>query len=130
LRKSDTISLLAIIAALALIVFGTRAVFAIRHEYRIRVWEARRPKTGSPFLEGDAVAAAIENYRTDHKKYPASLRDIIPNYIQTIPKPHWGTNEWVYLLNKDQKSYALIVKLSKGDYIGHVYENGKWSYDQ
>src|SRR5262249_24905908 len=35
---------------------------------------------------GDVLVAAIERYRGDHGRYPDALADLLPRYVQTIPR--------------------------------------------
>lgn len=59
------------------------------------------------------LVAAIESYRTDHDKPPATLDALIPDYITDIPSPTVGCGEWSYQPTK--RSYELCVESSNPD---------------
>lgn len=109
------------------LIFGV--FLAIKH-YSVHYCEAYRPKSGPPFTEGSLIIAAIEKYKNENGVYPTVLLQLALKYVKSIPTPNWGTNEWDYVIVNDGRSYALSVRLSKDDYICHVYEDGTWAYDQ
>lgn len=117
LYASIPVSILMIISFLSLI-----------HFYHVHWYEPKRPKTGSPFTEGYKVIDALDKFRKCKGQYPPQLDSLVPEYLDSIPIPEWGTRRWGYAVTNS--GYALSVRLKEDDYICHIYQNGNWQYDQ
>jgi len=45
---------------------------------------------------GDAIASALQRYRSDNHKYPPTLDHLVPDYVPEIPAPVAGDKRWEY----------------------------------
>lgn len=59
--------------------------------------------------QGNKIVSAVENYLSVNKKYPALLKDLSPQFIESIPDSYMGycNIEFDYNLNKDSSNYTL-----------------------
>ncbi len=75
------------------------------------------------------VALAIEVYRGEHGEPPASLEDLVPGVLATLPRNPWNNGgEWRY--TPDEKS-PIGYKLTFPDVVGPDAEGvfpGEWPY--
>src|SRR5258708_7735152 len=69
--------------------------------------EWNRKQIGSPFDEGKSVLAALAYYKQDHGSYPYDLGALIPQYLSSIPQPHWGLKHWEYMRNPLDGQFTL-----------------------
>jgi hypothetical protein len=80
--------------------------------------------------KGDQIIHALEQFRADHGKYPKSLADLSPKYMQEVPPPTWGLKTWQY--EADEKGFTLRVDESifTGDGNSHWlrYMGEKWGW--
>jgi hypothetical protein len=84
-----------------------------------------------PLSSAKPLIEALDTYRNSTGKYPETLDRLVPEYLETIPTPKWGKNEWKYE-KTDWDSYALEVRRYKDGYEGYYYYNSpnSWVYDQ
>jgi hypothetical protein len=57
---------------------------------------------------GNRIVLALENYRGDHKQYPATLAELCPMYLASIPAPAWGLRAWRYQRIPDGAFYLTV----------------------
>lgn len=72
------------------------------------------------FTNGNRIATAVENYYEDNNIYPKDLSELIPKYIDNIPKKKTTYDEgedFVYYVTEGGKSYFLGFE--------HYYFDGK-----
>ena len=87
--------------------------------------------------QASAVFDAIEQYRKVHEAYPASLADLVPDYISDIPTPSWGQGRWDYLPpNPEVQRFGLLIDVkckparhSIYFFTARMYEDGNRSFD-
>ena len=76
---------------------------------------------------GDIVSTAIEAYRARTGRYPATLRDLQPEFLREIPQPTVGYKEWDYLPIDQGTNYWLRVVASEfGRQLGRTSQG--WEY--
>lgn len=56
-----------------------------------------------------SVLVALEAYKADHDTYPERLRDLTPDYLEEVPRPHIG-------LIEDEDEYFNYSKYSQEDF--------------
>ena len=45
---------------------------------------------------GNEIIGALESYYVDNGRYPKSLEQLVPKYLNEIKRPKWGEDGWVY----------------------------------
>lgn len=80
-------------------------------------------------LSGMAIVAAIEKFKTERGAMPASLSELTPTYLPSIPLPSAGRNAWRY--HADAKGYSLAFGVGRDAYPGYYYRSssGTWAAD-
>jgi len=88
-----------------------------RSFWKVHWYEPSRLETrkGPPFDAGRVIIQAIEASNSRHGKYPESLSDLVPEFLESIPKPGWGIDKWEYGLSHFNKGYGLSVRLRDDD---------------
>lgn len=83
---------------------------------------------GAPFVAGDRIVQALNEVHRDYEVYPQALEQIVPAYIESVPEPGWGKNQWHYILHDDQY-FSLWVENDK-ETGRHIYDSGigEWTY--
>jgi len=56
---------------------------------------------------GDAIVAALEEYRSKNARYPKTLQDLVPDYMPEVPSPVVGGPEWVYQVREEDQVFDL-----------------------
>ena len=46
--------------------------------------------------QGSLIITGLERYRVDNGRYPDSLKQLVPQYLEDIPTPAWGLRRWHY----------------------------------
>jgi len=61
------------------------------------------------FADGTRIASGINSYYEVNNKYPKDLDELIPKYIDSIPKikTTYDEGDFVYYITEDGKSYFL-----------------------
>jgi len=79
-------------------------------------------------IPGGQILAALEQYRSDHGRYPNTLEKLVPKYVKEVPKPQWGVGEWEY---GGGEKFGLSVLRRKNDYECYYWRQDKneWGYD-
>jgi hypothetical protein len=76
---------------------------------------------------GDVVIQALNNFHADHGRFPRSLAELSPQYLEEIPEPDWGLRRWLY--EPDGSDFYLRVNETEhtGDGDSHWlrYEGDK-----
>ncbi len=68
---------------------------------------------------------ALQRFHSDNGVYPHELRDLVPEYLESIPMPMWGTGVWHY--NGGQSAFFLSFRLRRGPGPEYYYSpNGYW----
>lgn len=64
---------------------------------------------------GEAIAGALNHYRSEHKTYPQSLLELVPIYLSDLnePKTTWG---WLYTSNGDSFTLGYVSYVDKMGY--------------
>lgn len=86
-----------------------------------------RPEIEIPATQ---VRTALETFRNRTGPYPESLQSLVPDDMESIPIPNWGSKEWYYQ-RTSSSSYILSVQYQTGYYEGYYYSSTskEWSYD-
>ena len=66
------------------------------------------------------IIAAIERYRQDQGMYPSLLQDLVPEYMEAIPKTITGRS-YSYKLSADTGGYVLCFSLLWNNNPGCCY---------
>lgn len=70
------------------------------------------------------VIEALAQYHEDHKQYPASLDELVPDYLETLPLPQMGCPDWEY---HRERNCVLRIKEDCGYYAGYYIDvRGQW----
>jgi len=122
-----------IVIAVVLIFISAVLLFGY-HSFYFHMLEAKREQTGAPFEKGNIIIAALTKYKSEEGKYPENLQELVPKYLNPVPDPDWGTNEWFYVYEKKYAAFYLEVQYSKSTYASHHYYSAatskeNWSYD-
>lgn len=76
------------------------------------------PVLGSDLQRRTAINAEIkpglELYKFDHKRYPDSLKLLIPTYLVTLPVDPITKEPYLYKVSPDKFSYVITVKMDDG----------------
>lgn len=74
------------------------------------------------FNDGTLIAGAIERYYEDNNKYPKDLDELIPKYIDSIPKikTTYDEGDFTYYITEGGKSYFLGFENYYYDGIGWI----------
>jgi hypothetical protein len=56
---------------------------------------------------GDQVVDALKRYYESAGDFPRSLDELIPKYVEGLPTPTAGSEDWVYLPSSDRKHFTL-----------------------
>ncbi|MEM1058623.1 MAG: hypothetical protein AAGK14_05195 [Verrucomicrobiota bacterium] len=76
---------------------------------------------------GNLIVDALENYHTDHGKYPKELTQLIPKYLVSIPNPAVDAKEWEYWPVRERIGFVLFLH---GSESLHFYDKNKiWFHD-
>ena len=84
-------------------------------------------------LEKLAFSAAlpilsVEQYKKDNGKYPKTIKDLSPKYIEVKEFNYKG---WYYFTDpEDQSSYILSHKILRESSLSYYSESGKWFYNK
>lgn len=62
----------------------------------------------------EALRSALELYKADHNKYPASLDSLLPEYLATIPKDPATDEPYTYEVSQDKLDYTITTELEDG----------------
>jgi hypothetical protein len=81
---------------------------------------------------GDEVVAGLMAYKQDHGTYPATLEELVPQYLPAVPKPPLGQQKWEYELTPDNAElfnlHVLRTSARSGAFFGYDITTGKWYY--
>lgn len=73
---------------------------------------------------------ALKQFEKDNGKYPESLQDLTPRYLQTISPPAWGLGRWIYTVNPDGFDLRVNETIYTGDgdsmYLRYDERESKW----
>ncbi|MCK6496534.1 hypothetical protein L6Q85_09785 [bacterium] len=93
------------------------------------------PNPGIPPGENITVAAdqvlkALEEFKKTNGRYPEKIEQLVPNYLNPIPTPDWGTRRWEYIVCHDG-NIMLQIRLKDNRYERVYYrtETSKWGRD-
>lgn len=79
------------------------------------------PKYSLIVQAGNRIIEAIEEFRNQNNRLPATLSQLPPNYIKTIPEAPYGS--WYYEPTPDSSSYKLYVQQWWCDCPMYQYES-------
>jgi hypothetical protein len=72
------------------------------------MWANRRVALERIAQNARPVTTAVEKYRIDHNRYPASLQELVPLYLPTVPRPDaLGCPEYHYRLPRTVQQPAF-----------------------
>ncbi|MDR2761043.1 MAG: hypothetical protein LBB88_00395, partial [Planctomycetaceae bacterium] len=76
---------------------------------------------------GNVIVIAIEKYHFDNNEYPEQLKQLVPDYLEEIPKHRLGTRKWKYV--REENRFQLTFMARPWGYPSYSYnsETGKWS---
>lgn len=63
------------------------------------------------------IKSALKNYKTDNGYHPATLEDLVPGYLATIPLDPETNGQYYFLSSLDQETFILRAILSDGKEI-------------
>ena len=74
--------------------------------------------------EASALISAIESYRSAHGLYPATLEDMIPDYLAGVPHLRNGSS---YEYERISQRYQLTFNYTNPLPVHCTYGSGKWA---
>jgi hypothetical protein len=86
-------------------------------------------------LELVRLAAALAVYRAEQGRYPAKLKDLVPDIVDSLPLDIYSGNPFVYKSDADGAGYVLYSVFFNGaddggtDYSGNIID-GEWVEDR
>jgi hypothetical protein len=81
--------------------------------------------------KGNKIIVAIEKFKESNKNIPKTLGELIPNYLNEIPKYNLGFRSSTYNYQvKDNGEYSFYFNSLHGSYYAWDQEGKKWyTYD-
>lgn len=58
---------------------------------------------------GNLIVEALEKYKEKNKIYPDDLDNLVPNYIENIPKTDIDDLNFIYLVDEKNENYTLDI---------------------
>ena len=101
------------VIALVLLVATASGCDKFQHFLHAQPWRWSASGVAETRRRGDLICGAIEAYRAKTGNYPASLRDLQPEFLRDIPQPTVGYKEWDYMLIDQGTNYWLHVVASE-----------------
>lgn len=89
-------------------------------------------KTQNTEKRGQTIISAIEKYRKARGKYPESLSELVPNYLDDVPKPDIGlliSQSFGYEVDRDRDTYNLYFVRPTSVIGSYSPKDGTWYYD-
>ncbi len=78
---------------------------------------------------GDVIVAGLEAHRAQVGRYPATLGDLVPARLDSVPAPAWGS-EWTYHTFEDGAYAELYVRDPGGRLtLRYDFAGGRWALD-
>lgn len=77
----------------------------------IKDWSEEEIKESQ--MIGNEIVLSLNTYKNENKKYPESLKELVPKYTDQIREPKVG--KWVYEINPAKSSFYLAFE-SENDY--------------
>lgn len=109
-KKSSIVINVSLILLILLITSNFISAEIIRYEYK------------KVFENGEKIGVALEKYHTENQYYPHELTDLIPTYIDDIPKDN---TTWSH---SDSNSGFMYYVVDKGN--DYVLSYGPYTYDK
>lgn len=85
------------------------------------------------FVRGTLVMGALELYRADHASYPATLTQLVPNYLQVLPEDPFTGGTFGYAVGENDYllySFAQDMKDDGGITFDRTGSFWTWQGDQ
>ncbi len=108
---------IAFLIAIAILFIGLRIMFDRTREFRAQA------RLGQPIVH------AIDQYKEDVGKFPKSLSDLVPKYLNTLPELSNRENHkfegWEYrvITNQQNTTYTVLYYMERG---GVEYKPPNW----
>jgi hypothetical protein len=80
--------------------------------------EAERTEIMKTHLMGEQIVLALQAFNDKQAHYPASLEQLVPEYIEQIHPPSFGDTAWIY--KRDDKG-GFSLELGYDSYCGLSY---------
>lgn len=78
---------------------------------------------------GDVIVAALERHRAEHDAYPATLQQLVPQHLDSVPQPVWGP-AWSYRAFQDGAHAELTVTGQDGRLtLRYDFTGRGWAFD-
>ncbi|HQU43673.1 MAG: hypothetical protein B7Z73_18175 [Planctomycetia bacterium 21-64-5] len=91
MKQPSSRVLLACITAGILVVAGL-----ITHVFLVRPYVEARQLVEERLREGRAVVAAVYEFQRQHGRWPSSIEELAPQFLEALPKPHATKGYWSY----------------------------------
>lgn len=77
----------------------------------------------------ESVVAAVEAFHADQKRYPASLQELQPRYLESVPLAKYTLlfNDFRYLVYKDDAT-LMYVALPPFGRPSYRFKDKRWGY--
>ena len=70
---------------------------------------------------------AVENYKKEHRQYPASLHQLIPEQLPNLPENHFGLTSRDYEYHKHRDSYDIKVETDSNSGMRWLSKAHTWA---
>lgn len=79
---------------------------------------------------GNSIIGNLKAYHKLYSKYPVSLDDLVPEFMNSIPQPTLGTRKWKYEPYPDDDSFMLQFEAGGGyPYCRYSSTDNAWYCD-
>lgn len=97
-------------------------------------WQWTTYRVKDSIEKGDLIISKIKLYHEKNGRYPGQLTELIPDYLDILPLPSAGVNQWYYGVGEDF-SFDLCFSMPR-DSTWHGYPScrydsryGEWYID-
>lgn len=66
------------------------------------------------------IAQALRSYKANYGEYPASLENLVPEFLYKIPDDPFSKKQYDYRPSVSRKSFEIIARLSNGDELSQT----------
>jgi hypothetical protein len=63
---------------------------------------------------GNIVIQALVEYHADHSNFPNQIDELVPKYLDEIPRPDWGLRAWTY----EPTGTGFILGVNENEHTG------------
>ena len=92
---------------------------------RVEQMFARSPSQAECRGAAEPVITALRRYKAKHGSFPKALQDLVPEFLDRVPRPPWGDAPWAYEIDAKDGSFTLGCG-EECDAAGNLYPVDWW----